>query len=535
VWGRRGGRVRPPKVHARLERRDVVRAAALALAALLVAGVAAVAARPLAGDDPVEAATSERSDLAHAVAEQLRPGFADLRRQAAALASSAGGSGPSLPAPPATGIARWYWVTDSSGTVTATSAAAGALLGRARPVADRNAVLGQPSRVGRVSRDALLGATVLHVHARTSDRRVLTLAVPSAVLGLDSAPRQVDGTRVAVVGPDRTVADGTSRRPADTSLTEAVKAAGTGAGSRGVRYRGEGGTPRLAGVAGAADGWVVVAEGAVPGDGGRAARTQLLQLTALAGLVLVLVALLLGRAVMRRTARRAEAVQHALLTVTGHELRTPLTIIIGSTRTLTSRWDRLDDTKRKEMASGVGRQARQLDRLLERLLHAGRLAAGQASELSVKPVVVPTVAEALLDDMRRLAPLHDLRVEAPPEVPAAAADERALRQVLEHLLDNAVKYSPDGGRVVVEVGSEGVVSKRVRIAVTDEGVGLPADTSRLFRPFGQSQDVNTRTTDEGGVGVGLSIVKDLVTAMGGTVHAERRPVGSAFVVVLPAA
>jgi signal transduction histidine kinase len=256
--------------------------------------------------------------------------------------------------------------------------------------------------------------------------------------------------------------------------------------------------------------------------------------SAAVALLTTLMALLLGVATTRKTARRAEAVQHALLTVTGHELRTPLTVIIGSARTLTSRWDRLEDSNRKELASAVGRQARQLDRLVERLLHAGRLAAGQSSELSIRATDLGAVATRVVDDLRRFSPLHEFRLDLHPGAPPAAADERGLTQVLEHLLDNAVKYSPDGGDVVVSVQPDGRSQKRVRLSVSDQGIGLPADTSRLFRPFGQSQDVNTRTTDEGGVGVGLSIVKDLVTAMNGTVHAERLPLGSTFVVVLPA-
>jgi two-component system sensor histidine kinase ResE len=103
------------------------------------------------------------------------------------------------------------------------------------------------------------------------------------------------------------------------------------------------------------------------------------------------------------------------------------------------------------------------------------------------------------------------------------------------LLDNAVKFSPDGGQVLVALAKEGRRHPRVRIEVRDEGIGLPSDTSRLFRPFGQSGEVNTRGAEEGGVGVGLSIVKNLVDAMDGSVHAESSPGGSRFIVRLPAA
>lgn len=527
---RRRDQLRPPRERTRLDRKDRLRAAAVALLALLVAGLTAWGVRPPDADDPVARAESSRVDLAGGLAGQVAAVFTELRRQAVVLAAG-GAGGPQLPAPREGGLPRWYWVTDESGEVTSTSPAAGALLGRARPVRERSRVVKVPAAVGSVTRDALLVADVLLVHARTPGGDVLTMAVPAAAAGVNVEPTVVGGSRVALLGPDGTVAAGRGRRPADASLTGAVRG-GSRAGP--ARYAGEGGSRRLAGVAPVADGWVVVAEGGVPAPGARAARTALLRSGAALALLTTLAALLIGRAAVRRTARRGDAVQQALLTVTGHELRTPLTIIIGSTRTLISRWDRLEESARKEMATGVGRQAKTLDRLVERLLHAGRLAAGQASELSVRPVDVAAIAATVVDDLRRLAPLHELSVVGLPGAPPAAADERALTQVLEHLLDNAVKYSPDGGAVEVSVAPEGRRSKRVRVTVRDEGVGLPSDTSRLFRAFGQSQDVNTRTTDEGGVGVGLSIVKDLVTAMGGSVHAERLDRGSAFVVLLPA-
>jgi signal transduction histidine kinase len=533
VWPRRSSRVRPPREHARLARVDRWRAAAVVLLAA-AAALLTVAVGVPAQVDPVADTQRARGDLATALAQQLRPVFTELRRQVGLLASTVGGGGPALPAAQDGTLPRWYWATDDAGIVVATGPSTGGLLGRSRPVPERARVLRGQVVVGRVARDPLLGATVVLLHARTGNGRVLTAAVAATSVGLQTSPQQRGATRIALIGPDRSVASGAGRQPTDGSLAGALTAA-RGTGDQVVRYRGEGQSPRLAAVAIVGDGWTVVAEGSVPGDSGRRTRTRALYVGAAVALLGTLAALVVGRTAVRRTARRAEAVQHALLTVTGHELRTPLTIIIGSTRTLTSRWERLDDGKRKELAAAIGRQAKQMDRLVERLLHAGRLAAGQTSELSVRATDLSVLATSVLDEVRRLSPLHDFRLEVQPGTAPAAADERGLTQVLEHLLDNAVKYSPDGGEVLVEVQPEGRLQKRVRLSVSDEGVGLPADTTRLFRPFGQSQDVNTRTTEEGGVGVGLSIVKDLVAAMGGSVHAERRPVGSTFVVVLPAA
>lgn len=527
---RRSSRVRPPREHARLSRRDRWRAVAVALlaggAALLTVGVVL----PEHGD-PVAEAGQARSDLAGSLAQPLRPVFVELRREVTALATAVTTSGH---ASQDGTLPRWYWLTDERGTVVATGPSTSALLGRDRPVPERSQVLRGRTVVGRLARDPLLGTTVLLLHARVGQGQILTAAVPAASVGVQLAPQRHQSVRVALVASDRTIATATGRQPADASLVGALVAA-HGATDQLVRYPGEGQSPRLAAVAAVGDGWAVVAEGPVPGDGGRGVRMTELLVAAGLAFVATLAALLLGRSAVRRTARRAEAVQHALLTVTGHELRTPLTIIIGSTRTLTSRWDRLEDSQRKELASAVGRQARQLDRLVERLLHAGRLAAGQSTELSVRATDLAAVAAGVIEDVQRLSPLHVFRLDVVEGTAPAAADERGLTQVLEHLLDNAVKFSPDGGEVLVHIAPDGRLQRRVRLSISDEGVGLPADPSRLFRPFGQSQDVNTRTTEEGGVGVGLSIVKDLVTAMGGSVHAERRPVGSTFVIILPAA
>jgi signal transduction histidine kinase len=121
-------------------------------------------------------------------------------------------------------------------------------------------------------------------------------------------------------------------------------------------------------------------------------------------------------------------------------------------------------------------------------------------------------------------------VEARPGLPRALADPRALGDVLEHLLDNAVKYSPSGGTVWIRAsGGRGAVE----IAIEDEGVGLPASTSRIFGPFEQGESVDKRLHDEGGAGLGLFIVRTLVTRMRGAVRAERRsPRGARFVVQL---
>jgi signal transduction histidine kinase len=219
-----------------------------------------------------------------------------------------------------------------------------------------------------------------------------------------------------------------------------------------------------------------------------------------------------------------------MLTVAGHELRTPLTQILGSAQLLSRRWSALDDRRRAQLIDAVGQQARTLERLVERLLHAGRLAAGQERGLNTRPADVGAIARDAAADVR--SRVHTVNVSCDRPV-MAQIDPAALRQVLGHLLDNAVKYSPDGGPIDVAVTPATALRRRVEISVTDQGVGLPADHSRIFERFVQGEDTDTRVHDEGGVGLGLAIVRDLVVGMGGSVRAERRARGARFVVDLP--
>ena len=156
------------------------------------------------------------------------------------------------------------------------------------------------------------------------------------------------------------------------------------------------------------------------------------------------------------------------------------------------------------------------------------------------PVDVNTTAtdlrplvESVLASTRLRTPAHiELRVEQNGDRAVALADEDKLRQVLVNLLDNAIKYSPDGGEVAVELAGG---SGRVRLTVRDQGLGVPAgEQERIFEKFYRLDPALTRGV--GGSGLGLFISRELVTRMGGSLTVRSRPgEGAAFVVDLPAA
>ena len=235
----------------------------------------------------------------------------------------------------------------------------------------------------------------------------------------------------------------------------------------------------------------------------------------------------------RKAHARAEDAKHAFFATVGHELRTPLTILRGYSDTLTARWDALSDDAKEMLVSNMAPAAQRMGSLVEKLLLASNIQAEAYIKPVPRPTAVPEVVHRVVDRWRPLAPLHTFTVDVDPLLPEAIADADALEQVLQQLVDNAVKYSPSGGRVMVSAmrGRRGV-----EVAVTDEGVGLPQNVGQIFEPLVQGEAVDTRVHDEGGAGVGLYIVRTLVRDMGGEVRAERREVeGSRFVVSLKAA
>jgi len=143
------------------------------------------------------------------------------------------------------------------------------------------------------------------------------------------------------------------------------------------------------------------------------------------------------------------------------------------------------------------------------------------------------LVDSVLDSTRLRAPEWiDLRLEQNGDPAVALADEDKLRQVLVNLLDNAIKYSPDGGQVEVELaGGAG----RVRLTVRDRGLGIPSgEQERIFEKFYRLDPALTRGV--GGSGLGLFISRELVARMGGNLTVRSQPgEGAAFVVDLPAA
>lgn len=214
-----------------------------------------------------------------------------------------------------------------------------------------------------------------------------------------------------------------------------------------------------------------------------------------------------------------------------HELRTPVTAIRGFAETLLE--GGLEDPETGRMfLSYIDREARRLADLVEDLLELARLQAKQVAlvpqDLDLAHLVRETV-ERFADRAQRCG--ITLRAELPPRPVGAYVDAGRIEQVLVNLLDNALKYTPAGGRVTVRLEEEPV--DRVRLMVADTGAGMPPEeTERIFERFYRVDKGRSRQT--GGTGLGLAIVKQIVQAHDGAVWAESAPgQGATFYVSLP--
>ncbi|HET8893444.1 MAG TPA: ATP-binding protein [Gaiellaceae bacterium] len=227
--------------------------------------------------------------------------------------------------------------------------------------------------------------------------------------------------------------------------------------------------------------------------------------------------------------RALETMRQDLVATVSHELRTPLAAIYGSAVTLRRGDLQLETELHDKLLEVVEVEARRLADIVEDLLLTSQLDADKL-EVRIEGCDPIAIAQQEVEAARTHIPEHvDLALEAPADLPAVAADAGQLRQVLSNLLDNAVKYSPDGGPIRIEVSSH---DRSVRFAVRDRGLGVPsAERERIFEKFYRLDPGMTRGI--GGTGLGLYICRELVRRVGGRIWVESEDEGSTFVVEIP--
>jgi two-component system sensor histidine kinase KdpD len=222
------------------------------------------------------------------------------------------------------------------------------------------------------------------------------------------------------------------------------------------------------------------------------------------------------RAMEAEAIRRSDAMKTAVLHAVSHDLRSPLTSIVAAASGLSNEEVRLSDAEREELIATIQSEAKRLDRVVGNLLDLSRLRSGAAEprqELWTADDLIARSLEGLKGSERVI-------VEVDADTPPVQVDAAQIERTLVNLLDNALKYSPAGSRVVlrVETGPD-----ELRFHVEDTGPGVDADDGELFQPFSASAR---------GVGLGLAIARGFAEVNGARVWAERGR-GGHFVLALP--
>ena len=227
-----------------------------------------------------------------------------------------------------------------------------------------------------------------------------------------------------------------------------------------------------------------------------------------------------------------EELKADFIATASHELRTPLAAVYGAAQTLLRHDFALDEGGRDRFVSLIADESERLGRIVNEILLANQLDAGRLA-LGTEPFDSLEVVERVVEATRAYAPAEvSLNISAGEEIPLVAGDRDKVRQVLVNLVENAIKYSPDGGKI--EVGVDGNEAN-VRFWVLDEGLGIPeGEEKRIFEKFYRLDPQMSRGV--GGTGLGLYICNELVTRMGGRIWVEANgKKGSRFVFELQAA
>lgn len=239
--------------------------------------------------------------------------------------------------------------------------------------------------------------------------------------------------------------------------------------------------------------------------------------------------------------RRLENIRKDFVANVSHELRTPLTSIKGYVEALLDGGKDNPDTSVRFLDI-ILKQSDRLNLILEDLLQLSKIESGQV-QFKREPLHIGSVVERTLAMIKPLADKkqHELISQVSSDLPLVHGDQERLVQVLANLVDNAIKYTPEGGQITVTARRIPAAENRtmpqldgIELSIADTGIGIPEqDRPRVFERFYRVEKARSR--ELGGTGLGLAIVKHIVEGHGGQVWVEgNRPTGSRFVVWLPA-
>jgi PAS domain S-box-containing protein len=227
--------------------------------------------------------------------------------------------------------------------------------------------------------------------------------------------------------------------------------------------------------------------------------------------------------------REAEEIKSTFVSVISHELKTPVALIKGYADTLLREDACWDQETMQESLHVILEETERLNQLIDNLLDASRLQAG-ALPLEMDQVPLDALAERVARHFRTQTTVHEIIASFPADFPTVEGDPARLEQVLNNLVSNAIKYSPEGGSVEI---SGRALPKEIIVTVSDQGVGIPLEEQpRVFERFFRGTRESRQRTP--GAGLGLYLVKAIVEAHGGRTWVESNPgEGAAFSFALP--
>ena len=227
--------------------------------------------------------------------------------------------------------------------------------------------------------------------------------------------------------------------------------------------------------------------------------------------------------------QKLDQLKDEFIGLVSHELRSPLTVIMGAVNTALTEEGRISRNEMRQLLQDASWEAESLSHLLGNLLELSQAQADRLF-LSREPVSVKNVVRDTVEKIKRQSSNHRFEIDLPKVLPPVHADELRLERILHNLLENAVKYSPDGSKITV---SARVEDDHMVIGVSDEGVGISLhDQTKLFSPFERLAAQKLRGVK--GIGLGLVVCRRLVEAHGGRIWVESEPGrGSTFYFTLP--
>ncbi len=230
-------------------------------------------------------------------------------------------------------------------------------------------------------------------------------------------------------------------------------------------------------------------------------------------------------------AQQALRLRDQFLSIAAHELKTPLTALLGNTQLIQRRIARTHTfTERDQrVLQVINQQSQRLSRMVEALLDISRIRGGTLS-IERTSVDLSALAERLVDEVQPSLERHSIEIHIPNSPVMVTGDALRLEQVFQNIIQNAIKYTPQGGKIALEITREG---DQACVAVTDPGIGIPSKAlPNLFRQFYRAG--NAQSHHIAGMGLGLYVVREIVALHNGRVEVESTEgEGSTFLVYLP--